>query len=453
MQVYQTGTKNAHRPSKGFSLVEVAVSMALISISVGVLLQMMGGTRVNSQAGNANNGFFASHGQLNAHKSHEYLYASSLADQLSSGGIDALNVNDRCGINAFPTATAPLIETGICTRNLYGKPLYFQWQIARAANAMTTPNTVNNTVPGAPVNLPDANYPTGNEYYRANLRMFDRDKAAGGQAPRMLFSYPITIFRNTSAPPPIQSNLISAVTMDTSGSMQESEDGLPRMIYAKESLREFINLVEANPYVSTNSRLSLITFNEAVFKDIGMSYPTNGQFSQFDSHIDCIMPDINACTSGTKIIPNGLTDLYNPMEEAYEQIKDINDDLSPTVTTNPLNSKRSYDRLVILVSDGEETAKVPFNDPDNAYPAMLGKAKVNGFNAARNDRITIMTIGLNVVNPVRQQFLVDMTRSTPYGIYIPTTTINQLDQAFENISNQFQFFALKHKPERWGVYL
>lgn len=447
-------------PQKGMSLIEVAMAMGLISICVGLMLQVMGGNRIRMTQGGQN---YASHAQVNSHQSHEYLFASSLANQLSNGDLTALNpigangrpecqqpinINEQTFFgnsgttpgtvpSVNPNPNIPLLrQTGFCTSNLNSKPVFYRWQVVRQNNPVTGNHTLNRMTFN---NLPDANYPLGNQYYSANLQVFS---APNQQS--FMFSLPVSIFRNVQAPNPIQSNLITSVSFDSSGSMDLTHNGLPRIVYAKESIREFVRNMQSDPYVGPNSTLALNGFNTTNTPIQRFQKPIN--YNQIYDHITCIQPADNECIGGNQIRPFGLTDLNTPMSFALSSIRNENDTL--------FGAKRDYERLWIFVSDGVHTT----GNPNSTYNSMIEMARNNGFKAPKNDRITIISIGLLGADldgneTANESQLRKMTQSTPYGVYIPTQNVAQLQAAFGSISNQFQFFALKHKPERWGVFL
>jgi prepilin-type N-terminal cleavage/methylation domain-containing protein len=446
------------QPQKGMSLIEVAMAMGLISICVGLLLQVVGGNRVRMTQGGEN---FASHAQINSHQSHEYMVAASMANQVSNGDFTPFNnCNWSNGnpANLGPGRMSQTPQGTTCVDQTNSKPIFYRWQVMRSNNAVTGAHTAN-SVSGQ--NLPDANYPVENQLYQGRLLVYSDQNARN-----FMFGFPVSIFRNMQAPAPVQSNLIASVSMDTTGSMLMNHNGIPRMLYAKESLREFVNSMENNPYVSLNSRLSLYTFNTMmagkVSNDIGFTYVTKvgdtKKLPGFEEKIECIMPNIDECQTRPHIMPNGQTNLVNPLSLGLNGITNQQAGYSNFPSpTNPLMSKSSYDRLFILVSDGNHTD--PAVNRTTAENFIRNLANQNGFrNQNRNDRITIMTIGLlgsDAANNdnTNQAVLRQLTQATPYGLYIPTTNIDQLEDAFDNISNQFQFFSLKHKPERWGVYL
>jgi hypothetical protein len=228
--------------------------------------------------------------------------------------------------------------------------------------------------------------------------------------------------------------------------MDLTHNGLPRIIYAKESIREFVRSMETDPYVGDRSTLALNGFNNVNTEIQRFQKPIN--YNQIYNHITCISPGENECVGQPQIRPNGLTNLSSPMSTALSAIRAENNSLGPNDT------QRNYERLWIFVSDGVHTT----GNAQSAYDDMIRMAQQNGFRAPKYERITIISIGLLGADldgneTANEAQLRRMTRSTPYGVYIPTQDVTQLQAAFGSISNQFQFFALKHKPERWGAFL
>jgi prepilin-type N-terminal cleavage/methylation domain-containing protein len=427
------------RRSSGFSLVEVAVTMVIISISLLIVVNM-GGAKMNLTQGNQNdpNAFYSGPTGLTQHKSREYLFATSQVENVLAGNFTPIT-------NVFGRLPRPgeTLTSGVVTDNSASKPFFYQWSITRVAGSGTnasTFNAINNQ------NLPDTAIPNGNEYYRAAITMLRNNAAPNPQ--NIVMTMPFSVFRNVGVPPEVQSHTQATVAMDSSSSMMVAENGLPRIFYAKETLFEFANLLQTDAYVSDRTALGLLTFNENTFRESFLRtpvFPNNRRtYDLFNARVACIMPEVNQCVNQVPITAQGRTNLINPMVAAFNDIRTYNNQFSDWAP----DGKRSFDRVMIFVTDGEHTV----SDANQALQTLNTLTIQNGRNAARNDRITLFTVGL-LAEPAQEVELRRMVRNTPSGLYIPARSITELDDAFEMIENQFQFFALKRKPERWQVFL
>lgn len=183
--------------AKGLSLLEISLSMLIISLALAPVVQTIGGYQ--GENGNA--------GQVNAHKSKEVVIASTVVDKVLSQDYSAFNCDSSGNAIAFnpdtdlPVGTTPansVRQFNLCRVSGTNTELYYQWTVVHmnASNSNT-------------------NLPEQNRYYQASLSVIGADKDPS----KPLFVMPANFFYNEGSFTPPQNKTGVMFAMDVSGSM------------------------------------------------------------------------------------------------------------------------------------------------------------------------------------------------------------------------------------------
>jgi hypothetical protein len=191
---FRSSLRTAFRAaSQGLSLLEMAMVIAVVSISLMPVIQTLNGVRSGTGEGPAD--------RRTAFKSKEALLANTLVEQALAGDYSRFNCDPATGNTIafnpntdFPAAGATKTFNR-CSSSSYNQTIYYQWTMY--------------SVP---------NLPAQNQYYRASLNIYTA--AAGGTSVLTLQS---NFFRNVGAYATGNDSTGIMLAMDTSGSMTSAQ--------------------------------------------------------------------------------------------------------------------------------------------------------------------------------------------------------------------------------------
>lgn len=503
---------------RGFSLIEVAITMVLIFVAVAAIVRMVGGPKPRIIQGDQS---FASTSQYAAFKSKEFLLADSMIESIFAGDLrpmerpaDAgLATNNACGIPLAGVTEFTSIG-GTCVNTSSRGNFFYRWAIRRIIQGNDVPGNFSplagpSLVGGGPGFERRIAIPVGNEYYIGTLRFFaNQNDADNGNNPTV--TLPFSIFYNTQEPSRIEAHVASTLVFDTSGSMLEFDPTVgSRSFWLKGAFNEFVTRLENDPFVSDRSMVGLATFQggESLAESIkiagGAAFtgvvnpltatqpPLNRETREFNpllrDTINCIDPDEtvvdhptrgNICETSTqsgRIDFKGDTKFSDGLVSGKEAINTLT--LGGNFNQDDFivyNSQLFYDRFVILVSDGCDKSGAQTPHPSAGDPGRTCTADATavanltpmvrmysgevaddsdpftGVRRLPRQRITLFTVGM--VDPVAP-VLTAIAEETPHGVFYQVDNVDDLINVFIQIENQFQFFALKRKPERYRIFI
>lgn len=534
---------------KAFTIAEAAITILLIGLVMLPMLQMMSGSNGSEQNSSDLQGLAT---QMGSQASRRATTASGMIDQLVAGDFNQSgraggdNPLINCfrehgaetgglfpGHNAFPFL--PLDEavhiSKPCTTTLGGRMIRYRWQIQRI-------------VRGSHYNSVQVQVPQANRFYRGNLFVYN---SLGNSAPGNYAQHkpdqtiPFTLFSNNERPQPIESNLITTISMDRSGSMATTDantTGLSRIEWARASLEHFAKEYQCNPWVNkANSAMAFTTWaNNGTWNGtrmqrtpgIRLSYdldrsgiPTGFWYTNaFSDRLPTgysgppcsasggntarrLFSFINTINNNLDVFPGGQTDMklsiYSP--------KWLQDQLHQQRPGGIYNSQ--YDRLVILLTDGEDTAgnvsganyantstnfeyltrsrfgwcvsynMTPWQPPAPTANPGNGEVPYNtswltqyyhtGDDAScstgnpfsphtpdLNRMSTVFLIGMFQRDPASMdqwaiQRMQRIASATPWGMYYAVENSAKLENIFTAINGNIELFAILRKGRRWNI--
>ncbi len=515
--------------AKGISLVEVAFSMVLVLISVAVIFNLLGlprsqTTRLDTTGDNA---FFSTAGKFLEFKNKEMTLANSMIESVIAGDTDpGRQFNQSCPVpvsrngmraflnNSFPPVRLPanayrgVLTSPVCQSNLNNFTMYYRWNTARifSGNPINSRNQDRTDLGVLPVagteqnvtiprrvnfmgnNEDDKSY---SEYYVATMDMYNNAADAGNEV-RPVLSIPFSFYFNQNEPEPVQARIALGIQVDRSSSMAEidgRDTGLPRIIVAGQAIADFLNTMEADPFVSDLSAVGLVTYNQvASTPDCGqpnvrplcgdMQFPVG----QFPNRSYDRLKDLAVCfrqfddgdpnCTNRFTVPEGGSNLYSGLNQCPENIPAFSNGICrlPLFMGNQQVSNeffsRPYDRVIIFISDGfaEQSRTGAPTTPAlaNAEIVQLARNIVRkspsegavNFNATRplgrNGSVSIFTIGMFPENPAAITLMRNVAAVSPNGLYLEVRGAVQFIEALQQVETQFQIFALRRKTERYG---
>jgi hypothetical protein len=221
-----SGLRSKAQAAKGLSLLEMAMVMLVVSVSLMPLMQTLNGVRGSNGEGPAD--------RITAYKSKEALMANTLIEQALAGNYN--NILCNSGVTFNPTTDVPegkMVTFNRCANTTYNKTMYYEWTIY--------------SVPKLPAQ---------NQYYRASLNVFN--VPSGGTSILTLQS---NFFYNSGAYSTGNNLTGIMLAMDISGSMTsaKNEDGSLPVIDGMASPYMFYRydryLFEGTTYGSGSSKL------------------------------------------------------------------------------------------------------------------------------------------------------------------------------------------------------
>jgi hypothetical protein len=189
LQVHQISSGFQYRKAVGgLSLIELGLVMAIVSLALVPVVQMLSGARSQTGEGSVD--------RITAMKSKEAILANTLVEGILAGDFSKFDCDTSGNPRTFNTAT-DLPASGasktysMCTDNTYNKPLYYQWSVVSVSGM-----------------------PQQNQYYQGTFNIYD--KPANGQA---LLTLPANFFMNGGAFTQPTEKIGIMFAMDVSGSM------------------------------------------------------------------------------------------------------------------------------------------------------------------------------------------------------------------------------------------
>jgi hypothetical protein len=487
-------------PFQGVSLIEAAICIVVVFITIGALFQMLGGKTDITQ----NNENFASYNQYLSFKNREYVVANSLLEGVLSGQMLNNDRNPRNGcpvpirqnnmlaitafLNRANIMSVPNFGPGPCVDNTGRVPVFYRWSIRRVitGNPTSLPSLTN---PGANPNgsnfisIPRRVFFTGNavdddrsynEYYIGTLNTYaSRQDATTGANPT--FTVPFSFYVNNNEPERIQASIAAGITMDGTISMgkldsiltpggvgQSGETGLSRISVARIAMQDFVRDMEQDPFVADDSVLSLARFSAEYQVLTPMNFPQgnfpNRQFTGFRRFVNCFRPreDDDAACSGIYTIPNGTTSIEAGLLSAFDPAGNALGQrglFNFSANVQNVIFRRNYDRVFIFVTDGApEIGAGADTDNYSTNSTLITQARRIAADPAQKDRrISIFTVGILPDEVESDRLLRNLAAQSPNGLYFRVNRADQLVDALQQIGTQFQYFALRRKTERFGI--
>lgn len=488
------------RPRSGISLVELAISMLIVMVSVAVIIRMVSGTRVFVQQDGES---FASLQQYTAFKNKEFALGNSLIENLYAGNLNVIQAPDaqnsaQCSINLRNVTDQALsMSAQPCrTRPTFSREtLYYRWAVRRVRFGNDVPGNLNPVASPFNPNVFERRIqvPVGNEYFIGTLRMYsNRADADNGRNPS--FTLPFSIFYNTALPTRTEAHIAASIAFDATGSMNEFDPRVgSRIFWAKAGFLDFMDRFQRDPFVSDRSVMGFGTFNGGrrdirVFGGVpfvgatgaggvGSFRFTNGPLARNTRRLRdparltvlCIDPDpsllspVDRCSSPVTVTggtDTGKIDLVGDTDMGDGLI--LGKELFNTMSARGIAPQGfvyqpdlGYDKVLILVTDGYDNAGNSLAQIRSLANQLAGSERdahppfTNQFRQPRQ-RITVFAVG--TVDP-NDALLTDIASRTQHGIYFKLESIDQLLDIFIQIENQFGFFAIKRKPERYQIYI
>jgi len=188
----------------GFSLIEMAIIMMLMSLAMVPMVMMIGGNSTSLGTGDAQKS--GSGTRLIGVKTKEVVFANSLMERALAGDATVFNVQANGG-NCASASTIPAPNSGgqaifNCVDNVsYRDRIYYQWIVQDRASEF-------------PGNTPTEDK-MRNAFYRATLNIYNNDTWTGTPAMTM----PTMTFTNITPPDEESTTAGVVVVLDISGSM------------------------------------------------------------------------------------------------------------------------------------------------------------------------------------------------------------------------------------------
>lgn len=414
---------------KGFTLVEAAITVFLTGLIIIPMLHMMMNARDDDS--NATGSVAQIVSQLNR----QVLASGGILDESLSGMMDATNPMLSCfGLTTLPTDTQ-LRNSSKCEATLPGgnKRFTHEWQLQQVVTG-TTYGTNN-------ISLPE-----GNRYYKGVVKIYNAPKdkvVAGNLEPFQIL--PFSFFFNQARPALTQTNLITSVSMDRSGSMNMTDantTGLSRIEWARAALEHFSTQLASNKFVNTaNSRVGFVSWSNNSTVGIRTAngntpeIPFTNDFAFAKSEFAKINQDNNF-----DVFPAGQSDL----------------NLALTVPKQMYNAApqyytRDYDKLVVLLTDGEDTVGTADTTIQNSARANFGWGLPKN---RENERASVFIVGMmkgSLTSEAGVRMMQRVAASTPWGIYYAVSNAAKLEQIFTSINGNIEVFAMLKKGKRWGI--
>lgn len=196
--------------SSGFSLIEMAIIMMLMSLAMVPMVMMIGGNTTSLGTGDAQKS--GSGTRLIGVKTKEVIFANSLMERALAGDSTVFNVQANGG-NCVSAGAIPVPNSGgqtvfNCVDNVsYRDRIYYQWIVQDRASEF-------------PGNTPTEDK-MRNAFYRATLNIYNNDTWTGTPAMTM----PTMTFTNITPPDEDSTTAGVVVVLDISGSMAQSATG------------------------------------------------------------------------------------------------------------------------------------------------------------------------------------------------------------------------------------
>ncbi|MFM7468984.1 MAG: vWA domain-containing protein [Vampirovibrionales bacterium] len=414
---------------QGFTLVEAAITVFLTGLIIIPMLHMMTNTRDSNT--NAGGSVAQMVGQLNR----QVLASGGILDESLSGMMDKTNPMLSCfGLDALP-ADSELRNSPKCEATLPGgnKRFTHEWQLQQM-------------VIGTTYGANNITLPEGNRYYKGVVKIYNAPKDKVVSASLEPFQIlPFSFFFNQARPALTQTNLITSVSMDRSGSMSMTDantTGLSRIEWARAALEYFSSQLANNKFVNVNnSRVGFVSWSNNA--TIGIR-PANGttpeipftnDFASAKTEFSKINQDINF-----DVFPAGQSDL----------------NLAVTVPKQMYNASpqyytKDYDKLVILLTDGEDTVGTADATIEQSARANFGWGLPKN---RENERASVFIVGLmkgSLTNESGVRMMQRVASATPWGIYYAVSNASKLEEIFTSINGNIEVFAMLKKGKRWGI--
>lgn len=181
------------RAGLGLSLLELGLVIAIVSLALVPVVQMISGARSQSGEGTID--------RITGIKSKEAILANALVEQALSGDFSQFNCNSQGSAVTFNENTDFPTSGGSrtynrCSDTTYQTPLYYQWTLTNVTGM-----------------------PQQNEYYKGTFNVYDTATAS-----QPILTLPAHFFRNTGSYQQASEKIGIMLALDVSGSMSWGKD-------------------------------------------------------------------------------------------------------------------------------------------------------------------------------------------------------------------------------------